>query len=59
MIQTVVVSSTKANELQEKVNGELKTLADQSVEIVDIKLSVTAGTHYYNNVAMIIYKTVE
>ncbi|MCU4822694.1 sporulation protein Cse60 [Bacillus cereus] len=59
MIQTVVVSSTKANELQEKVNGELKTLAAQSVEIVDIKLSVTAGTQYYNNVAMIIYKTVE
>lgn len=59
MIQTVVVSSTSANELQEKVNEELRTLTTHSVEIVDIKLSVTAGTHYYNNVAMIIYKTVE
>lgn len=59
MIQTVVVSSTNANELQEKVNGELRNLTAQFVEIVDIKLSVTAGAQSYNNVAMIIYKTVE
>ncbi|ENQ3080972.1 hypothetical protein [Bacillus multifaciens] len=57
MIQTVVVNSSGANGLQEKVNGELEKLAADSVEIVDIKISVTAGPERYNHVAMIIYKT--
>ena len=53
-----VVKAMTSNELEQKVNNEIKMLENQNNEIIDVKFSVDSRS-MFDFYAMIIYKDLE